>query len=116
MSPLSIDKITSSTLPDVDLIKLFKNRKLKYINQCRVYLILNLTYSKDPYLITVKELITKSKIHRPIIYDIIKDYENKGLLLRIKKEPYGIIISPMKPEFFHNHELIQTAKITLGLR
>ncbi len=62
--------------------------------------------SKDPapLLLTVKEVSTLLRIHRPKVYDLIKSGSIQGFKLgsdwRVKRESIEQLIGPIPAEFF----------------
>jgi excisionase family DNA binding protein len=60
--------------------------------------------SQDPLLLTVKEVTQLLRVHRPKVYDLLRDGTIEGFKLgadwRIKRESIERLVGPIPPGFF----------------
>ena len=65
--------------------------------------------NQAPLLLTVKEVSLLLRIHRPKVYDLIKDRTIEGFKLgsdwRVKRESIEKLIGPIPADFFQNNKL-----------
>jgi len=65
--------------------------------------------TQQPLLLTVREAARLLRIHRPKVYDLIRDNTIEGFKLgsdwRIKRSSIEELIGPIPQEFFENREL-----------
>ena len=63
-----------------------------------------MTHTQDPLLLTVKEVATLLRIHRPKVYDLIKAGTIDGFKLgsdwRVKRESIEKLIGDIPEDFF----------------
>ena len=79
-----------------------------------------MTNSQDPLLLTVKEVATLLRIHRPKVYDLIKAGTIDGFKLgsdwRVKRESIEKLIGEIPEDFFSKKKKSSNADTVYKVR